>query len=209
MSSMTISLLLIEDDAGDAVLIKKMLGLPTKMLVHITHADRLDKGLAALGAEGKFDVVLVDLGLPDSQGNDTFMKVQQKAADLPIIVLTGNDDDEAAVLALQHGAQDYLVKGQISAGIVARSIRYAIERKKLSLQLESSLKEVKVLQGLLPICMKCKKIRDDQGLWSQIESYITLHSEAMFSHGLCPECAKQSYDEFARMRMMNRKTGAQ
>jgi len=69
------------------------------------------------------------------------------------------------------------------------------EREKLVLELEEALANVKMLSGLLPICASCKKIRDDGGYWSQIESYISAHSQAQFSHGICPECAKQLYPE--------------
>lgn len=65
-------------------------------------------------------------------------------------------------------------------------------------QLRSAIKEVKVLRGMLPICSACKKIRDDKGYWTQIESYISRHSEAQFSHSLCPNCAKKLYPEFCK-----------
>jgi len=70
------------------------------------------------------------------------------------------------------------------------------ERKILILKLQEALKEVKQLSGFLPICSHCKQIRDDKGYWNQIESYISAHSEALFSHGICPDCAKKLYPEF-------------
>jgi DNA repair exonuclease SbcCD ATPase subunit len=70
------------------------------------------------------------------------------------------------------------------------------EREKLIRELQDALAEVKTLSGLLPICSSCKKIRDDNGSWSQIEVYIRKHSDAEFTHGLCPECAKRLYPEF-------------
>ena len=70
------------------------------------------------------------------------------------------------------------------------------EREKLILELSASLEKVKLLRGLLPICASCKKIRDDKGYWNQIESYIRDHSEAEFSHGICPECMKKLYPDF-------------
>jgi HAMP domain-containing protein len=72
------------------------------------------------------------------------------------------------------------------------------EREKLILQLQESLSKVKVLSGMLPICSSCKKIRDDKGYWSQIESYIRDHSDAEFSHGICPDCAKKLYPEYSK-----------
>lgn len=71
------------------------------------------------------------------------------------------------------------------------------EREKLISNLQNALKEVKQLSGLLPICANCKKVRDDKGYWNQIESYIHQRSEAEFSHGICPDCAKERYPEYA------------
>ena len=75
-----------------------------------------------------------------------------------------------------------------------------VERLNLSLEqrVESALADVKVLRGLLPICSACKKIRDDKGYWNQIEVYVEEHSDAMFSHGICPECAREYYPEVYR-----------
>ena len=70
-----------------------------------------------------------------------------------------------------------------------------IEREKLIRKLQSALSEVKTLRGFLPICASCKKIRDDKGYWNQIEAYISAHSDAQFSHGLCPDCARKLYPD--------------
>ena len=71
------------------------------------------------------------------------------------------------------------------------------KEREINEKLEASLKEIKMLQGILPICAWCKRIRDDKGYWNQVEAYITAHSEAQFSHGICPECAKKMYSEIA------------
>lgn len=197
MTADAIALLLIEDDDADALLLQKFLALSGKARFDVTRAERLAHGLEAL-AMNAYDIVMMDLGLPDSQGLASFLAVLEKSPHLPIILLTGNDDDETATLAVQKGAQDYLVKGQVTGGLITRSIRYAIERKKLLTQLESSLHEIKVLQGLLPICMHCKKIRDDRGVWTQMEAYISAHSEAEFSHGLCSDCVSRFYPKYAK-----------
>ena len=70
-------------------------------------------------------------------------------------------------------------------------------RRKTQVELDGSQEEVKILSGLLPICASCKKIRDDEGLWKQVEEYISVHSEAQFSHGICPDCRKKLYPKYA------------
>ena len=110
--------------------------------------------------------------------------------------MTGHDDSLTALEALRKGAQDYVIKGRIIADSLLRTIRYSVERKKLNVRLEKALREVKALQGLLPICAHCKNIRNDQGYWQQIEEYLGEHSLASFSHGLCPDCARKLYPEY-------------
>jgi PAS domain S-box-containing protein len=95
--------------------------------------------------------------------------------------------------------------GKIIAGVeVIRNItsrkKAEEEREKLILELQDALAKIKTLSGMLPICASCKKIRDDKGYWSQIEAYISEHSEAEFSHGVCPECAKKLYPEYYKKR---------
>ena len=187
-----ISVLLIEDNADEAVLIQIYLSNAMKVPLEVKHVDRLSKGLDYLKS-GAVDVVLLDLGLPDSQGLSTFEKAHAEAPEVPIIVLTGHDDDDFAAQAVQKGAQDYLVKGRVDGSLIGRAIRYAIERQKLLTQLEQSKREIKTLRGFLPICAGCKRIRDDKGDWTQIEAYISKRSDAEFSHGLCPDCALRLY----------------
>ena len=79
------------------------------------------------------------------------------------------------------------------------------ERERVIRNLQTALEEVKILQGLIPICASCKKIRDDKGYWNQIESYIEEHSNAAFSHGLCPECLDKEYGDKAWYRRMKEK----
>lgn len=192
MNTKPISLLVIEDNPDDALLIRRFLASVARISYDVTHATGLKSGLEQL-KNGTFSLVLLDLGLPDGGGLSSFEQVHTQAPDMPVIVLTGNNDDEVAIEAVQKGAQDFLAKDQVTAVLLDRSIRYAIERQKLLTQIETSRKEIKALQGFLPICASCKKIRDDKGYWTQIEAYISERSDVIFSHGLCLDCFKLLY----------------
>lgn len=129
MSSEAIKALLIEDNPGDQLLMQEMLGDTERAFLELECVERLSTGLARLGA-GDIDIVLLDLTLPDSMGLDTFIHFQTQAPQVPVIVLTGLDDEEVAVQAVREGAQDYLFKGQFYDDVLIRAIRYAIERKR-------------------------------------------------------------------------------
>jgi two-component system, sensor histidine kinase and response regulator len=126
--------LLIEDNPGDADLIREYLRDVRVSRIELEHAGTLADGLQRLAHE-PFDAVLVDLGLPDSCGLDTFRRVRSQASDAAIIVASGVGDESLALEAVQEGAQDYLVKGEIDSGNLERALRYAIERKRIELQL--------------------------------------------------------------------------
>lgn len=193
-----IGILLVEDCPGDARLFEELLAAAPGTY-RLACADTLEAGLARL-ARAEFDIVVLDLGLPDSLGLETFQQTHASVPEMPIIVLTGREDVDGSRHMVSEGAQDYLVKGTFDSDTLARAIRYAIERQHLLVRLEKSSKEIRVLKGLLPICAACKKIRDEGGAWRQMESYIRDHSEAEFSHGLCPVCAENAYEELRRFK---------
>ena len=196
METNTITALLIEDNPDDAMLIQRDLTSSPMVTYSLTHVGRLADGLKILKSI-RFDVILLDLGLPDAPaGIKTFEKAYAQASQIPIIVLTGYDDDTIAVESVQKGAQDYIVKGQVTGTMLGRAIRYAIERRKLLVQLERSASEIKKLRGILPICASCKKIRDDKGYWTQVETYIRDNTGTEFSHGICPDCAEKLYPAY-------------
>jgi two-component system cell cycle sensor histidine kinase/response regulator CckA len=122
--------LVVEDNAGDARLLREMLGEGGSNDTDVTFVDCVTDAEKLL-AERPFDVMLLDLGLPDAQGLDAVRRAQAAAPRVPLVVLTGLDDESLARQALHHGAQDYLVKGQVEAPGLLRSIRYAIERRVL------------------------------------------------------------------------------
>jgi signal transduction histidine kinase len=137
MSDPALIILLVEDNPGDARLIREMLVELPGMRFDVKHADRLATGLAHVRG-GNIHAILLDLGLPDSRGHDTFAVAHAAASHIPIIVLTGLGDEELAIRTVQEGAQDYLVKGQADASVLERSIRYAVERKRAEQALRSS-----------------------------------------------------------------------
>jgi len=135
------NILLIEDNPGDARFIRELLKESRGKLFELKSVETLLAGLECLIAE-KFNVILLDLSLPDSFGLDTFIKTYNQVPEVPIIVLTGTDDDSLAMHALQEGAQDYLVKGHVDSELLWRSLGYAIERNKLRLQLKQKMAEI-------------------------------------------------------------------
>lgn len=187
MYSQLIRLLLIDDDEVQNFLIQGYLASPTGEYFALKSASSLAGGLAVLDGEN-IDVVLLDLDLPDSPSSETFTRVHKQFPNLPIVVLTGTDDEQVGLQLVLDGAQDYLIKSQINGPLVRRALRYAIERNRLTLEIRSAMAEIKTLSGLLPICAGCKKVRDDKGYWTQIEGYIQEHSKASFSHSMCPDC---------------------
>lgn len=206
MNSMNTSLInvcLIEDNPGDARLVREMLAKVGGIQFKLNCADRLTSGVECVLSGEKVDVILLDLSLPDSSGYETFIRMLEAAPDIPIVVMSGFDDEGVAEQAVREGAQDYLIKGQADSNLLSRAIRYAIERKKaekereeLIRELRKALAKIKTLHGLLPICASCKRIRDDKGYWNQIEIYISEHSEAGFTHGICPECLEKLYPDY-------------
>ncbi|HWK90332.1 MAG TPA: response regulator, partial [Longimicrobium sp.] len=128
-SAPPIRVLLVEDNPGDARLIRVYLAEAGPPGFEVAHADRLAPALERLADAGA-EVVLLDLSLPDAHGVDTVRRTLAATPEVPIVVLTGLDDEAVALDALQHGAEDYLVKGRVDGPLLSRSIRYAIERKR-------------------------------------------------------------------------------
>jgi PAS domain S-box-containing protein len=124
-----ISVLLVEDNPADARLLREAVREVEGSLIHLTHVDTLGKALARLDQE-RFDVVMLDLSLPDADGLQTLVRTHTRAPAVPIVVLTGLDDEDLAIRAVREGAQDYIVKGQVTSHLLVRAMRYATERKR-------------------------------------------------------------------------------
>ncbi|MEO8906352.1 MAG: response regulator [Polyangiaceae bacterium] len=132
-----VRLLLVEDNLTDVVLMRDALAENQLVNFELVHESRAADACERLRAE-TFDLVMADLGLPDSSGLDTYRRLRAVARGIPVIVLTGLDDEEVGILALREGAQDYLVKGQLTARALARAARYAIDKKQHQEELRQS-----------------------------------------------------------------------
>jgi DNA-binding response OmpR family regulator len=138
-----VSILLVEDNSDDALLLRMALGrIPTKQ-IEITHVETWTEA-AELLSRKSFDALLLDLSLPDTTGRETFLKARAQAPDLPIVVLTGRLDDGLGLDSVKHGVQDYLVKGEADGPLVARAIRYAIERARADTRMRAAHEELDV-----------------------------------------------------------------
>nr|WP_321400920.1 response regulator [uncultured Desulfobacter sp.] len=140
------------------------------------------------------DLILLDVMMPGMNGFDTCteIKADKKKADIPVIFMTALDNIEDKVQGFKAGGVDYITKPFDQTEMLAR-INTHIELRQKTIALETALAEIKTLSGLLPICASCKKIRDDKGYWNLLETYIEQHTQATFSHGVCPECMDKLY----------------
>jgi signal transduction histidine kinase/DNA-binding response OmpR family regulator len=148
MNDESINVLMIEDNPAEISWMQEMFIEATGASFKLVHsARRLSEGMEWL-AQGDIDVVLLDLMLPDSEGLSTFDQVRAEAPRVPIIVLSGMDDESLALKAVRKGAQDYLVKGQVSSGLLSRSIRYAIERNRTEEALKRRAAQLALLNDI-------------------------------------------------------------
>lgn len=147
------------------------------------------EALEILGVED-VDLILLDVMMPRMSGYEVCreIRVRYRAEELPVLFLSAKDRAEDRVAGFDEGGNDYLAKPISKKELLAR-VRSHLGLLEVHRQ---QSREIKVLEGLLPICMKCKKIRDDENEWTQMELYIDRHSEASFSHGLCPDCVHEA-----------------
>jgi PAS domain S-box-containing protein len=156
-----VKVLLIEDNKLDARLLRAFLGESTSTQFDLTHVERLSEGMQKLNGH-QYDLILSDLLLPDSQGIETFEWLRAHVQDVPIIVLSGSDDETIAVKAVREGAQDYLVKGRIDAHGLVRAITYAIERHRVEQRLQESEKHYKFLLESITDYSYCVQLEADK-----------------------------------------------
>ncbi len=184
-----------------------------KLIEKILIVDQYDivtaeDGIQALDLiqENLPDLTLLDVMMPGLTGYEVCrqMKAEPSTADIPVIFLTSKTELEDIAEGFVAGAVDYVSKPPRPLELLAR-VKTHVELKKTrdSLQehikrLKESIEEIKTLSGMLPICSNCKKIRDDQGYWQQVESYVSKRSDAVFSHGICPDCIVELCPQYVR-----------
>ncbi len=143
MDEKEIKILLIEDNSGDARMIEELLNETGSFRYKLVWVDQLSKGLQSIQF-GDIDIILTDLGLPDSHGFETFTTIHEHALEIPIVVMSGLNDETMAIQAVREGAQDYLVKGTADGTLLIRTVRHAIERKQTELKLKKYANELKM-----------------------------------------------------------------
>lgn len=169
-------------------------------------------GRSALAAarQTRPDLILLDILMPGMDGYEVCkaLKADQRLRDVPVIFLSALDDVADKVKGFAVGGVDYIGKpfqaeellARVSTHLLLQDLRRDLEEKnadlhRLNSDLLRALDEIKTLRGIIPICASCKKIRDDDDSWQNLESYIRDHSEAEFSHGICPDCIQKLYPD--------------
>ncbi|MFA6499439.1 MAG: diguanylate cyclase [Desulfurivibrionaceae bacterium] len=168
-ASPVIRILLVEDDVGDALLVQEMLFEIKHQVFAVTHVDRVAKAMDQLRV-ARFAVILLDLSLPDGQGMELVKQVRQAAPETPIVVMSGQRDEDLALQIVQEGVQDYCVKGHVDSFLLGRTLRYAIERKRIEDALRRSNTELAVLFHVSSTVSRCI---DMQGLLAEIIGTVT------------------------------------
>jgi CheY-like chemotaxis protein len=146
-------------------------------------------------------LILLDVMLPDIDGFTLAKQIlaDERYKEIPIIFVTARAEQEDKLKGFEAGGVDYVSKPFDSREILERvrthvNLRLAMEeQKRLNRELQEALDRVKKLEGIIPICSSCKKIRSDEGYWTQVERYVTEHTGVMFSHSLCPDCASRLF----------------
>ena len=149
-------------------------------------------------------LAILDLMMPGIDGVDLVRRVRSVPSRVPpyLIIVSTKSDKADVITALDAGANDYLTKpfdaGELRARVEVgrRMIEMRFQLAEKVVELEQALEQVRTLRGIVPICANCKNVRDDQGYWNRVETYLNQHTEAEFSHAVCPDCMKRLYPQF-------------
>jgi len=204
-----VKLLIVDDDEDDIVLIKDIITDRMGSSIDVSCARSASEAMANFDRV-LYDVCFLDYKLGEDNGLKLLHEIKVKGIDTSIILLTGQGNEDIAVDALKNGAVDYIRKSKLSSDIICSTIKYTLElrkneeeRKRLDKERDELISKLKEtlsnqtpsLSGLIPICAKCKKIRDDKGFWTAVECYIKERSGADFTHSICPDCKTDLYPE--------------
>lgn len=186
--------LVVDDEPVNLQVIRNFLTVESFQL---TLAASGQEALELLESES-FDLVLLDVMMPGLSGYEVIRDLRQshRLAELPVIFLTARSQDTDVVTGMSLGANDYLTKPISKDRLLARikpHLELLQSHRQLEDRVQEKLEEIRILEGILPTCAGCKKIRDSEGKWEEMEIYIGKRSEATFSHGLCPTCVEQLY----------------
>ncbi len=191
-----VSILIVEDNLADLRFIKESLTENQNHTYDCLEAESLESALG-LANHYDFDVVLIDLELPDSYGLETIRKTMMKLPHAAIIALSGLKNEDLAAKSVRYGAQDCLDKQHLSSVALSKSIRHSIERKKglqdkedLLQDLDDALQRIERLENLLPFCLECNKIFGADSNWHSIDACADRFSVGQTSELLCPHCRK-------------------
>jgi PleD family two-component response regulator len=188
------TILIVDDHPANIKILGEALGADYEVLFATSGQEAMD-----IVQDQIPTLILLDIVMPGMNGYEVCRNLKRIPAlkDIPVIFITALDKETDETTGLELGAVDYITKPFNPAIVRLRVLnQMELKRRQSALmvqneELQKALTEIKTLSGLLPICAWCKKVRDDQGYWEQIEVYIRDRSEVSFTHGVCPECAKK------------------
>jgi response regulator RpfG family c-di-GMP phosphodiesterase len=192
------TILIVDDEPGNIEILNETLGDTYEIIAATSGKEALEIAKHQIP-----DMIILDIVMPVMSGYEVLRALKQNLSlkEIPVVFITALDKEDQETKGLTMGAVDYIPK-PFNTTIVKLRVRTQLELKRQrdvliqrNEELQKALAEIKTLSGLLPICASCKKIRDDQGYWTQLESYISKHSGAEFTHGCCPDCMKKLYPE--------------
>lgn len=194
------TILVVEDHPATRRLLQDILSKEYHVLV----TGNGEEALPLIKGNPSIDLILLDIIMPGINGYEVCetLKTNEKTRDIPIIFLTVLEEDHDEARGFAAGVADYIIKPISRLRLLAR-IKNQLDLRQKQLELEeknrelkTALEQIKTLHGILPICSFCKQIRNDHGAWQRLEFYLQKHSDAEFSHSVCPDCMKTHYPEY-------------